>query len=136
MSDGGGVPERNGVPMYDSREVEKLMEEGYSYNEAVRIAASEMDGAYQGPEGNINSTQTGCNHLRYDEGLPDSKGAKEGEETTLKAIARHYNLSSLTSKEAGAIVDEILKKGRNLTPDEVRRVLKRIRNKEGKKKTK
>jgi len=121
-------PDRNGVPMYDLKVVERLMKEGFTYKEALRIASSEMIGANEERDGRIHATQTNCDALGYDEDLPpDSIGRKEGENNTLKAIAETYGLESLNDSEAEALTDAILKKGGDLTPEEAQEVLEKIR---------
>ena len=61
------VPRRGGVPMYDPREAERIMEEiGCSWPEAVQIAAAEMGGANE-KEGRLFATQTACHELNYRE---------------------------------------------------------------------
>ncbi|KUK66874.1 MAG: hypothetical protein XD87_0442 [candidate division WS6 bacterium 36_33] len=73
------IPERDGVPMYDSDFVAELVREGHSHADAVRVASGEMDGANETPEGTIRSTQTDCNNLHYKETLEESKEAKRAE---------------------------------------------------------
>lgn len=58
---------------------------GVSETDAIRIASGEMEGAAE-INGNINSTQTNCNVLNYNEALPDSKGRKEGKNKTLRDL--------------------------------------------------
>lgn len=70
------IPERDGVPMYDSDFVAELINEGHSHADAVRIASGEMDGANETPEGTVRSTQTDCNNLYYKETLEESKEVK------------------------------------------------------------
>jgi len=66
----GIVPERGGVPMYDPAAVRRIMDEtGCSAQDAVLIAATEMDGASETRAG-VNATQTACHVLRYPESLP------------------------------------------------------------------
>ncbi|MFC1727821.1 hypothetical protein ACFL0Y_04825 [Patescibacteria group bacterium] len=56
------------APNYDPNFVQQLIdEEGLSPNEAVLIAATSMDGAWENPDGSIDSHQTYCDVLDYDE---------------------------------------------------------------------
>lgn len=70
---------------YNPNFVRQLIEEGLDATDAVRIAATEMQGADESRRG-INATQTACDALRYPEDLPDSTGADEGREATEQAI--------------------------------------------------
>jgi hypothetical protein len=56
------------VEAYDSSIVEQLMADGYSHEQAVYIASTEMEGAPENIRGGIHSRQTYCNILNYDEG--------------------------------------------------------------------
>ena len=76
MESGSNIPERDGVPMYDSDFVAELVAEGHSHADAVRIASGEMDGANETPEGTIRSTQTDCNKLHYKETLDEPEEVK------------------------------------------------------------
>jgi len=47
----------------DPEIVKQLMEDGLSYPEALRIAATEMNGTTEDEEGNVWGTQTYCDAL-------------------------------------------------------------------------
>jgi hypothetical protein len=63
--------------MYSDSFVVKLMEEeGLSFQEAVRIAATEMEGAHETEEG-VHATQTYCHILNYPESGFDLEQVEE-----------------------------------------------------------
>jgi len=70
------MPLETEVPKYDPNEIQDLLDEGYSEEEAVRVLSTTMDGASETPEGTIRSTQTDCDHLHYKETLPEPKEVK------------------------------------------------------------
>ena len=64
------VPQREGVYLYDPRKLKELMDEGYTWREAIYELAATMDGAVEnidGPIRTMQATQTGCNILHYSE---------------------------------------------------------------------
>ena len=65
-------------PLFSKEARDELLGD-YDENTATRIAATEMDGANESPEGGLNATQTLCNVLEYDEDLPESEGRQEGQ---------------------------------------------------------
>lgn len=77
----------NNIPQYNQQFIAQLMSEGYDYSQAVMIASTEMDGVGLCPEG-VNGMQTYCNVLKYSEGLPESKGARDGEIICTEAVAQ------------------------------------------------
>ena len=64
-------------PLFSPKSLRELEDEYGDSDTALRIAATEMDGANE-VGGNIDSTQTYCQKLNYDENLPASLGGQEG----------------------------------------------------------
>lgn len=57
------------IPAYDPSFVDELIAEGYDYSTALLIAATEIEGANHNELGNIESLQTYCDELDYDEDI-------------------------------------------------------------------
>ncbi len=72
-----GEARRNEPRRFDPRYVKKLEREGMSSSEALLEACTTMAGAYEDREGNINSYQTACPVLNYDESLTESEEVVE-----------------------------------------------------------
>lgn len=69
---------------YNRKYYLQLIEDGYSEEEAERIASTEMDGAAHNRNGTINARQTNCGVLNYPEDLPRSREAEEAAEKVKK----------------------------------------------------
>jgi hypothetical protein len=70
------MPLETEVPKYDSDEIQDLLKEGYSEEDAIRMLSTTMDGASETPTGEIRSTQTICDGLHYKETLQEPKEVK------------------------------------------------------------
>jgi hypothetical protein len=82
------MPLESNVPKYDPGEIQELLDEGYSGEEAVRVLSTTMDGASETPTGEIRSTQTICDELHYKETLPEPdevKRARKRSESQVRA---------------------------------------------------
>lgn len=95
-----GIDERTGRPEghdrygeivgYDPEVVQRLIrEDGLDEATAIIVASCEMDGAPETEAGGIRSKQTACHLLDFNEALPESAGAEEGEAVTHAAL-RNY----------------------------------------------
>lgn len=100
-----GVPKR-----FDPSYVKKLEAEGMSATEALREACTTMSGAFENPGGGINSFQTLCNVLHYDENLPESSEAKKGKEKTenllLEFMKKQFPQVDVTAENLDEHVDK------------------------------
>lgn len=86
---------------------EIMAEYGVDEAQAMQIACTTMDGAYETGSGGISARQTACHILGYDEALPESEGQKEGEQATkgnLKELFKRYNINP---KEVGSYDEAI-----------------------------
>jgi len=93
MENRGNVPERDGVPMYDSDFVAELIAEGHSHEDAVRIASGETGGANETPAGTIRSTQTNCNVLHYKETLEEPKEVRRARKKVESQVRKEMGLN-------------------------------------------
>jgi hypothetical protein len=86
------------IQAYDPAFVRQIMEEqGLSEGTAILIASAEMSGAMETPVGGVRARQTYCDYIDFDEALPDSEGADEGEAATTNAF-RQYVRGVLTGQ--------------------------------------
>lgn len=86
------MPLETEVPKYDPDVIQDLLDEGYSENEAIRILSTTMDGANETPTGEINSTQTACDTLDYDETLEESKEVEKARRKTESEVRAELGL--------------------------------------------
>ncbi len=86
------MPLETEVPKYDPDEIQDLLDEGYSENEAIRILSTTMDGANETPTGEINSTQTACDTLGYKETLEEPKEVKRAREINESLVRAELGL--------------------------------------------
>jgi hypothetical protein len=85
------------VPKYNPKVADKFQKyEGVSPNDAALMATTMMDGANEEKGGGINATQTNCDVLKYDEALPESKGAKEGERRCISDLKSELGIKGKT----------------------------------------
>ena len=99
------------VPLYDEKIASEFEEEGLSPNDAALVSATTMDGATEEVDGDINSTQTLCDALQYDETIPPSEGAKQGRKVTEDELKGFLNLpSQANSNDLNTAVDEWIRR--------------------------
>lgn len=65
-------------PLFSKTARDELLDD-YDETTATRIAATEMDGAYEDPKGRLDARQTQCDKLEYNEDLPESEGQQAGQ---------------------------------------------------------
>ncbi len=86
------------IPLYSLEAKEELENEYGDETTAVRIAATEMDGANE-TNGTINSSQTHCEVLNYDEDIKESKGAKDGKKKCSEELSNYLQEQGFSSVE-------------------------------------
>ena len=88
------------IRKYDPNSIKEIRKEyGVNETEAIKIASTTMDGADTTPEGYINSTQTICDELNYNERLPASKGQKDGQKITTTALKQFMEEKGIKPKK-------------------------------------
>jgi hypothetical protein len=102
---------RKKIP-YNRTYYNELRAEGLSHADAVHVASAEMSGAYEKPDGSIDSNQTACPTLEYDENAPKAskemrdakrKGMSEAEEAAREAgfasLKNYYRSLGLSTED-------------------------------------
>lgn len=84
---------------FSSKFAKSLVKEGVDERDAVRVAASEMEGAPENKHGGIESRQTYCHVLRYDEDGTIDRYAKQASGEQRKETALALGLKPGTSQE-------------------------------------
>lgn len=101
------MPHERYVPKYDSDVAEEFETDGMSAQDATLVAATEMEGASETKSGGINARQTACKTLKYDEGCPESVGARIGEIKTTRNIRSEFSLEE--DADVDKFVDDWIK---------------------------
>jgi uncharacterized protein YdaT len=86
------MPLETEVPKYDPDAMQDFLDEGYSETEAIRILSTTMDGANETRTGEIDSTQTACDTLDYDETLEESKEVKRARKRSESLVRAELGL--------------------------------------------
>ena len=101
------MPMETEVPKYDPDEIEGLLEEGYSEEEAIRVLSTTMDGANETPTGEINSTQTVCDELHYKETIEEPIEVKRAKKKTESQVRAELGLKK--GEDIDKAVDDWIK---------------------------
>lgn len=82
--------------------------EGLDGNSRVRVMATEMEGAHEKADGRINSRQTYCPALHYNEHLQADKHYTRASKEQRKATAMALGLNPNSSQEkVDAVIEKI-----------------------------